>query len=259
MNTNDFKRLVDNPDHIAGIYNYCDRWCERCAFTARCANFAVGEALDSENDESDLDSDRLWNTLHESFRLTMELLKESAGDMGIDLEAQDVDEDGEEEEASFRRVRRSPIGISTMAYLRMVDSWFEEAGERFREKGQELARIASADLDGIDPDDEMSDLEDCVEVIRWYHMQIHVKMMRAMEGAEEEEEPGYPRDADGSAKVALIGVDRSIGAWSHVWKHHFPEDEDAFLPILRHLVRIREQIETAFPNARSFVRPGFDG
>lgn len=25
---------------ILGIYNYCDRWCESCAFTSRCGAFA---------------------------------------------------------------------------------------------------------------------------------------------------------------------------------------------------------------------------
>ena len=36
------KGMAKNPDFIPGIYNYCDRWCERCAFTARCMNFAMG-------------------------------------------------------------------------------------------------------------------------------------------------------------------------------------------------------------------------
>ena len=26
------KALTDNPEHIPGIYNYCDKWCERCPF-----------------------------------------------------------------------------------------------------------------------------------------------------------------------------------------------------------------------------------
>lgn len=40
----DKKRLLEmaeNPDFIPGIYNYCDRWCERCAFTSRCLTYAA--------------------------------------------------------------------------------------------------------------------------------------------------------------------------------------------------------------------------
>lgn len=36
MRTKDLIDLADNPNFIAGIYNYCVRWCERCPFTARC-------------------------------------------------------------------------------------------------------------------------------------------------------------------------------------------------------------------------------
>ena len=43
MDKERIKKLAQNPDFISGIYNYCDRWCERCAFTSRCMNFAMGE------------------------------------------------------------------------------------------------------------------------------------------------------------------------------------------------------------------------
>ena len=32
-----------DPKLIPGIYNYCDRWCERCPFTSRCMVYAMGE------------------------------------------------------------------------------------------------------------------------------------------------------------------------------------------------------------------------
>ena len=37
------QQLVNDPRCIPGIYNYCDRWCERCAFTSRCSNYALAE------------------------------------------------------------------------------------------------------------------------------------------------------------------------------------------------------------------------
>lgn len=43
MSKDDVKRLARRPGLIAGIYNYCDRWCERCPFTARCMNCAMQE------------------------------------------------------------------------------------------------------------------------------------------------------------------------------------------------------------------------
>jgi len=43
MDKERLKKLADNPNNIQGIYNYCDRWCERCTFTSRCLNYDISE------------------------------------------------------------------------------------------------------------------------------------------------------------------------------------------------------------------------
>jgi len=50
---------------------------------------------------------------------------------------------------------------------------------------------------------------------------------------------------------------QSIGAWGVV-REHCPEATDGILDILVHLERLRKGIEKAFPDARTFRRPGFD-
>ena len=37
MELDELDEMMDDPRLISGIYNYCDRWCERCAFVERCA------------------------------------------------------------------------------------------------------------------------------------------------------------------------------------------------------------------------------
>ena len=44
MKKADLIELAQNPDFISGIYNYCDRWCERCQFTSRCFLYATEQA-----------------------------------------------------------------------------------------------------------------------------------------------------------------------------------------------------------------------
>lgn len=75
----------------------------------------------------------------------------------------------------------------------------------------------------------------------------------------EDVEPEVARqsDSDGSAKVALIGMERSIGAWERL-RELLPEKGDSILPMMLHLEQLRRATEQAFPNAQSFVRPGFD-
>ena len=54
-------------------------------------------------------------------------------------------------------------------------------------------------------------IKNALEVIRWYQHQIYVKLKRAFihDDLDEEENLVLQSDADGSAKVSLIGMDRS--------------------------------------------------
>jgi hypothetical protein len=84
--------------------------------------------------------------------------------------------------------------------------------------------------------------------------------MRAIRGELDERlEPldEFPKDSDGSAKVALIGLDRSIAAWGEI-RNLFPHRDHDILDILVNLEQLRRNVEKAFPEARAFIRPGFD-
>jgi hypothetical protein len=98
------------------------------------------------------------------------------------------------------------------------------------------------------------------EVIQWYQHQIGVKLRRAIESARSEEEEGadgYPKDSDGSAKVALIGIDRSTVAWKRLHSS-FSEQEQMISNFIESLEHARRSVESQFPQARVFQRPGFD-
>ena len=104
------------------------------------------------------------------------------------------------------------------------------------------------------------DLEEAFEVIRWYQYFIAAKVIRAIRRRKEEEEEGcdeFPSDADGSAKIALIAIDRSIGAWAVIRRFNRLYAESVF-EIIHFLDLLRQAVEATFPRARSFIRPGFD-
>jgi hypothetical protein len=73
----------------------------------------------------------------------------------------------------------------------------------------------------------------------------------------DEELKAFPRDSDGSAKIALIAIDRSIAAWSGL-REALGEDGDSILDLQAQLAAIRRETEKLFPKARAFIRPGFD-
>ncbi|HEY0726430.1 MAG TPA: hypothetical protein VGD38_00065, partial [Pyrinomonadaceae bacterium] len=55
----------------------------------------------------------------------------------------------------------------------------------------------------------------------------------------------------------LIGIDRSIAAWRWMQLAK-PDRMESIVPLILQLERLRQRVEKAFPEARDFVRPGFD-
>ena len=97
-------------------------------------------------------------------------------------------------------------------------------------------------------------------MFRWYQHQIYVKLMRAVRGSLVEQEESldeFAKDSDGSAKVALIAIDRSLAAWGAL-RSHFPLLLNDILDVVVHLDQLRREVERIFPDARAFIRPGFD-
>ena len=256
MNKEDLLKLAKDDRFISGIYNYCDRWCERCPFTARCMNFAMVDEQFPDQERQDIRNEAFWQSLSETFQMTLELVKELAEREGIDLDAIDVEEQAEQEAFNDEVARTHKCCRMGMAYAEMVDEWFNSV-EDLSEKKEDAIEV---EIQGTDPFGKSASCNEALEVIRWYQYQIYVKLMRAVRGGLREEDESFDefaKDSDGSAKVALVEIDRSIGAWGEL-RTCFFEHEAKILDILVHLEGLRRNVEEVFPAAREFIRPGFD-
>ena len=103
---------------------------------------------------------------------------------------------------------------------------------------------------------------DMIEILYRYQFFIAAKVHRAFhgildfDGDDDPDELSDPQsDANGSAKVALIAVERSILAWTYLLS---PNNAADIRPIIELLETVKSKMEQKFPNARDFVRPGFD-
>src|SRR5688500_10207507 len=93
------RKLAADPRFIPGIYNYCDRWCERCALSHRCLNYAMEQADDDADPSArDAGDERFWEKLHANFQLTLQMITEEAERRGIDLHSPDAQAAAAEEE-----------------------------------------------------------------------------------------------------------------------------------------------------------------
>jgi hypothetical protein len=247
--------------YIDGIYNYCDRWCERCDFTCRCRVFATEKRAAAEPGARDPRNGRFWRILGEILDRAQQMIRKAAEEQGIDLDRQDP----AAWQASGARKRRTGPNLlvnAGHAYARLVDRWFAANRAHFEEKETEFGRKLDLELSGSPQEREATQLLEALEVVRWYQYQIPVKLARAI-ASEEKAGPGVDpvlrSDADGSAKVALIGMDRSLGSWV-VLRNAFlaSEPQDTALDLLVTLDRLRRWTQRSFPAARTFVRPGLD-
>ncbi len=260
MDKEKLKNLGSDPKYISGIYNYCDRWCECCPFTNRCLNYEISEEDFADPKSRDMNNELFWQKLSETFQATLELVNEMMEEQGIDIDSDDIEEIKKEEEKIRETVDNHQLIITAKEYVNLVTDWFESAEDLFMEKEIDLNKKARLDLPNENPDKEAAAILDAVDVITWYLHFIQVKLMRALHGELEERLEildDFPKDSDGSAKVALIAIDRSISAWGKMM-NYFPDQEDELLNILVKLEQLRRNSEKVFPNARAFVRPGFD-
>ncbi len=245
MKRNQLKELAKDERFIAGIYNYCDRWCERCPQTGRCLNFSLSEEKFSDPETQDIRNEAFWRKLSDVFKETLELLEETGKEWGIDLKSLDLESAGDTAAAKTEAARSHVVSRAADNYSKLADKWFKEKGALFS-----FGTISDADVT----------IDEAIEVIRWYQHLIAVKVMRAIRGKAEEDKEGldeFPRDSDGSAKVALIGIDRSIGAWGVIPRCNRLYEESV-LEMVSLLKLLREAVEATFPGARSFFRPGLD-
>jgi hypothetical protein len=252
MRRRNLTELANNPDLISGIYNYCDRWCERCPLTSRCLVYAT-EQEDYDSPEShDIRNEAFWRKLGSIFQETREMIAEWAKEAGIDL-TEPTAEDEARHQKKRQLVDNHPLTRCGKKYANAASDWFRELDQTI-----EISDLRVGESDG----EHVESLEDAREVIQWYQYQIAVKTMRALSGRREEleedpETPEFAKDSDGSAKVALIGIDRSIAAW-RLMQLSLPERAGSIVPLILQLERLRRRLEKGFPEARSFIRPGFD-
>ncbi len=243
-----------NPNHIPGIYNYCDRWCERCVFTSRCAVYEKTNELTPE--ENDIKNEAFWSNISSNFANTITLLKEDAEKRGIDISYTNEEfvEFKKQLERGNTKNENHLLIVTSKAYTIKAMALLET--DSLNNYTKDLITHTELGIKSIEKvEKEIETLNDSLEIIQWYLFQIHVKFMRAL--ATFPEENDMTDDNNGSAKVALIAADRSLISWQKIMEI-FPDLTDEIIPLLALLQKIIRFGEITFPNARGFVRVGLD-
>ncbi len=255
---------MKQPDFIPGIYNYCDTWCERCLFTARCHSFQMQQdELVTGNLSPAKKGEVLVQQLTEALNLTKQYIEklQAQGNIPTIDEPTEAEKRTLEEDAAFRRqqVKNHPIAQLSHKYLRTSGEWLRNEADLLEVTGQQQLRVVEM---GIRNYDEalatLNALKDAWEMIKWYRTLIPVKAMSALRVLSDPITDPHLNDYYlGKAKLVLVCIDRSLGAWQTMLDS-YPEKIDEALDALALLSRIRREMEELFPDARGFKRPGLD-
>jgi hypothetical protein len=229
-------------DTIDFISSYCDRWCERCRYTARCSAYACeiaiamcGDVADGlelaigEPQPVDGEADQTGAVLASEF-------------FNAEMSAEERAEFDRHETTRDARLAGAPLATMAMAFMKLSHQWLNEHGEALR-----------ATADPV--------LAEALDIVAHDSACVSAKLHRALDGrdrhryGEAEDEHPVQNDWNGSAKVALISLERSDIAWCTIGQTTGDQMADtlaASVSDLRHVVL------DEFPRAMSFVRPGFD-
>lgn len=242
--------LAQSGKFIPGIYNYCDRWCERCTMSSKCLNYAQEKAMNeqaTDPETNDINNEKFWESLRLSFQVTFELIEEDAKRFGIDLNnLPDVE---------IKEPKKYLVETLAKKYSTKIFKWLQANNDRLKQKAEQLLLIN-------ENDDLALNFADAWEVVQWYSVFVSAKVHRAHFELDEridevEDEYDLMSDNLGSAKIAIIAIDRSMDALSAMYSV-MPEDEDEYLGFLSQLFKIKKLMLETFPDVMRFKRPGFD-
>jgi hypothetical protein len=240
------EKMITDPvrgDFLEDVHNYCDRWCERCALSDRCEVYATENELMPHFLREPGPGEDLAENISGLLTGILNGIKKLAGRQGIELT----------DELESVSAKDHMHDIRKHKLVRMAEGYAH------------AARKLLSDLSETDPgillkDSDISELSfnEAMETVSRFFMIIPVKVFRAVSShARNEEYEDFPKDGEGSAKVALCCVQESMNGWMLIWEV-YPGFEDQILDLLEQLQAIKKSIEQKFPGAWSFQRPGID-
>ncbi len=242
------KRIMSKGgnQYIRGIHNYCDRWCARCSLRKHCVIYDPLEEKEfNEGRGSNLDLS--WGVSWEEerkqeFQHVKKMVEEKMEELDIspyELAENEGFSIVEREGIRLKPESRKVLTISE-CYSKTVNNWLEIEGYENVEK--------ELDFIGI------------FETIHWYCVMVTTKIFRSLLPDLDEFEIGEDEvqsDCNGSAKVAIKSIMQSLYAWSWVILNK-PQYKKVGITLAILLIGMLEGMQSFFPRAEEFVRPGFD-
>lgn len=217
------------------------------------------EIMKTSHADTDPDDDEMWQKIQSGLQMASRVLNQLAEENASDFSnmvADAVVKCSTKEKDKNEHVRTNPICLVTFEYI-LHSIPLIDTRDIYERKGMALKSEWEMGIISYGAfREQVREIKECKEIVIWYLYFIHTKCMRALFGRLETDDKLH-KDSEGSAKAALIAIDKSMDAWLKL-SFHLPHVEDRILSVQALLQKSRRLLEEQFPNARNFIRPGFD-
>ncbi len=242
----DGKPRPAGPRFIPGVYNFCDRWCERCRFVTRCVigvmhvreeearvrgeDPATVEIPDEDPEPGDGIA-RTW--LEEAFnqRLTEEELREI----------------NRQEEERRRLMEGDTLALDAREYGLIAHRISTALAAELSGRGDPIVLSA---LDAI------ARHALCISAKTW--RAVGGQIRATLEDRDLDDDAGLQSDGNGSAKIVRLMVAESRECWSVLMQVGRATADGLPVKMVERLDRLDQALAARFPRAMDFMRPGFD-
>ncbi len=244
--------------YIKGINNYCDRWCDRCPKASECGNYApYFEGTQLELKIRDKNNQKFWDHVGEQVAAVLKFVEEKAKKRQVDISDVEVIDTKKKFDLFQGQAQTNEVLRVGRKYEDQVDDWFDEACEKYPIRAESLT-VSELKLAQDAPFDNVDEINDMVDVVLRYQLQIYLKLSRAFfsKGKEQQgEQEG--EDSVGAARLVVEFIDRSLVGW-YLFYRSFTEEQNSILPVMFTIASIRNRILKEFPHVLDFKRAGFD-
>jgi len=257
-------------ENISGIYNYCDRWCEKCIYTNRCLLFKLEAEREIKHilrDEDKNDPDVLAKDLADDF-------KEAFGQINKFMDEEDeeyeefenntIDFEEEEDDESFFKEEIIDADRPS-AFLKKAENPLILLSEKlFKEfyKYYDLLKTKfPTELDEKNPENF---LQQNLDTLGWYTPQIHVKIRMCYWNKHKLSKTKDPEliEIDQemlnvSVRIAFVGIENCISALNNLHQQKL-EPGLEIISFFTTIKQIKEMFVAEFPTALTYKPPYFD-
>jgi hypothetical protein len=244
MDDAEFDRFIAraaNPNLVPGIYNYCDRRCDRCRFSARCLSHLESRETGARPDDNT--GPTVGTMAGRSLSRALEMVRIIAARRGLDLTTPPEDQarQARAAEAHEQRALADPMVALSRQYA--LTAW---------PITRALWPIVMTRGDDV--------IIEALETIERLCTSVSSKTYRAVRGMVEPDfdATDLQSDPNGSAKIARLLIDESRRAWRVLMQMGRATANGVPAKLVRMLDDLDAGVAARFPRAMEFVRPGFD-